>query len=60
MTHVEDMFDDENQCRTNNNHSLYYKQAEQANVDRLPLMNDDCVDDRHMTKKKIAALLVHN
>jgi hypothetical protein len=60
MMHVENMFDGENQYRTNNNHSHYYKQTEQANVDMLPLMNDDCVDDRHMTKKKIAASLVHN
>jgi hypothetical protein len=59
MMHVEDVFGGKNQCRTNNNHYRYYKQDEQANVDMLPLMNDSYVDDRHMTKKKIAASLVH-
>ncbi len=56
----EDMIDADNQYRTNNNHWCYYKHVEQANVDMLPLMNDDYVDDRQMTKKKIAASLVHN
>jgi hypothetical protein len=59
MIRVEDMFYVEHQYRTNNNHCDYYKQDEQANVDMLPLMNDSYVDDRHMTKKKIAASLVH-
>jgi hypothetical protein len=60
MMHAEDMFDVGNQYRTNNNHCHYYKYDEPANVDVLPLMDDDYIDDRHMTKKKIAASLVHN
>jgi hypothetical protein len=60
MMHVEDMLDVGNQYRTNNNHCHHYKHGEQANVDMLPLMNDGYVDDRHMTKKKIAASLPHN